>query len=337
MDKCRTRDRRAVRHTSLVTEQTVPTSTTTAYAPLRYGVHLLVAVAIGIVSPFTALAWPFALLVGIAIGSADARRSRGEAAAPGQGFFTGLSVILGTVGMLFFGAIIGGLIADRGRRARGVLGTSCRARLADRSGRREAPPVRRPRRHVVRRVPAARVQRRRSNRRLGLPAIDGGHEGATQDGRQVAWNAVAVGRERCAEALQSRASSTSTSRSRARTAANHPASSHAEPVASARPRTPTDQPTYIGLRVNAYAPLVTSAESLSTSASPAEATAHAARPMPVASIGAARARRVRRDRAGCAAAARSGGRRLPRWPPHGARERGRSTSAWSATSDRRPR
>ena len=37
--------------------------------------------------------------------------SRGEAAAPGQGFFTGLAVILGTVGMLFFGAIIGGLIA----------------------------------------------------------------------------------------------------------------------------------------------------------------------------------------------------------------------------------
>ena len=91
--------------------QTAPTSTTTAYAPLRYGVHLLVAVAIGIVSPFTVLAWPFALLVGIAIGSADARRARGEAAAPGQGFFTGLAVILGTVGMLFFGAIIGGLIA----------------------------------------------------------------------------------------------------------------------------------------------------------------------------------------------------------------------------------
>jgi uncharacterized membrane protein YdbT with pleckstrin-like domain len=74
-------------------------------------VHLLVAVAIGIVSPFTVLAWPFALLIGMAIGSADARRVRGEQPAPGQTFASGIAVILGTVGMLFFGAIIGGLIA----------------------------------------------------------------------------------------------------------------------------------------------------------------------------------------------------------------------------------
>ena len=111
MDKWPTRQAATGRQTARVTSQTAPTSTTTAYSPLRYGVHLLVAVAIGIVSPFTALAWPFALLVGIAIGSADARRSRGEPAAPGQGFFTGLSVVLGTVAMLFFGAIIGGIIA----------------------------------------------------------------------------------------------------------------------------------------------------------------------------------------------------------------------------------
>ena len=111
LDKWPTRLAATARQTARVTSQTAPTSTTTAYSPLRYGVHLLVAVAIGIVSPFTALAWPFALLVGMAIGSADARRSRGEAAAPGQGFFTGLSVILGTLGMLFFGAIIGGIIA----------------------------------------------------------------------------------------------------------------------------------------------------------------------------------------------------------------------------------
>jgi hypothetical protein len=88
-----------------------PTSPAAGYAPLRYGVHLLVAVAIGIVSPFTVLAWPFALLIGIAIGSADARRVRGEHPAPGQKVASGIAVILGTVGMLFFGAIIGGLIA----------------------------------------------------------------------------------------------------------------------------------------------------------------------------------------------------------------------------------
>ena len=93
-----------------MTDETASTPTS-AYAPLRYGVHLLVAVAIGIVSPFTILAWPFALLIGIAIGSADARRLRGEPPAPGQRVFTGIAVVLGTVGMLFFGAIIGGVIA----------------------------------------------------------------------------------------------------------------------------------------------------------------------------------------------------------------------------------
>ena len=98
-------------HTALVTERSDPTQTTPAYASLRYGVHLLVAVAIGIVSPFTVLAWPFALVIGMAIGSADARRMRGEPSDPGQRVFTGVAVILGTLGMLFFGAIIGGLIA----------------------------------------------------------------------------------------------------------------------------------------------------------------------------------------------------------------------------------
>ena len=98
-------------HTALVTGQPDSTPTASAYAPLRYGVHLLVAVAIGIVSPFTVLAWPFALVIGMAIGSAEARRLRGEPADPGQRVFTGVAVILGTVGMLFFGAIIGGLIA----------------------------------------------------------------------------------------------------------------------------------------------------------------------------------------------------------------------------------
>jgi hypothetical protein len=78
-----------------------------ALAPLRLSVHLLVAVAVGIVAPFTALAWPFALLTGIVLGSADARRMRGEPAAIGV---SGLAVAGGILGMLFFGAIIGGII-----------------------------------------------------------------------------------------------------------------------------------------------------------------------------------------------------------------------------------
>ena len=54
-----------------MTGQTVTTPVTTAYAPLRWGVHLLVAASIGIVSPFTGFAWPFAIVVGMAMGSAN--------------------------------------------------------------------------------------------------------------------------------------------------------------------------------------------------------------------------------------------------------------------------
>ena len=87
----------------------VPSQAASAFAPLRLSVHLLVAITVGIVSPFTALAWPFALLTGIVIGSDDARRMRGELR--GSGATTALAVTGGVLAMLFFGAIIGGLIA----------------------------------------------------------------------------------------------------------------------------------------------------------------------------------------------------------------------------------
>jgi hypothetical protein len=81
------------------------------YSPLRVAVHALVAVSIGIVSPFTGLAWPFALGVGMVLGSADARQLRGEARGLAGGSDRALLVALGILGMLFFGAIVGGLIA----------------------------------------------------------------------------------------------------------------------------------------------------------------------------------------------------------------------------------
>ncbi len=80
-------------------------------APLRLSVHLLVGVAVGIVSPFTGLAWPFALLTGMLLGSADGRRMRGERIATADAFSSGLLVTFGVLAMLFFGAIIGGIIA----------------------------------------------------------------------------------------------------------------------------------------------------------------------------------------------------------------------------------
>ena len=94
-----------------MTGSTATTPATTAYAPLRWGVHLLVAASIGLVSPFTGLAWPFAIAVGMAMGSAAARRMRGQRDAAGEGLMRGLAIVFGVIGMLFFGAIIGGLVA----------------------------------------------------------------------------------------------------------------------------------------------------------------------------------------------------------------------------------
>ncbi len=94
-----------------MTAQSIPTPPMTVYAPLRWGVHLLVAASIGIVSPFTGFAWPFAIAVGMAMGSADARRLRGQPDGVGDGLLRGLAIVFGVLGMLFFGAIIGGLIA----------------------------------------------------------------------------------------------------------------------------------------------------------------------------------------------------------------------------------
>ena len=91
---------------------TMSTPSIITFAPLRWGVHLLVAVTIGIISPFTGFAWPFALLVGMAFGGADARQLRGEPRdVVGGGLLRGIAVVFGSLAMLFFGAIIGGIIA----------------------------------------------------------------------------------------------------------------------------------------------------------------------------------------------------------------------------------
>jgi hypothetical protein len=92
----------------LVTQTPMPA---TAFAPLRLGVHLLIAASIGIVSAFTALAWPFAILVGMILGSSTARRLRGEHEGFADTFVTAILAAMGIIAMLIFGAIIGGVIA----------------------------------------------------------------------------------------------------------------------------------------------------------------------------------------------------------------------------------
>lgn len=88
-----------------------PTSSEPSAVPLRLGVHALVSVSIGLASPFTGLAWPFALLVGMMLGSASARELRGERDGFGDTLATALLASVGILAMLFFGAIIGGLVA----------------------------------------------------------------------------------------------------------------------------------------------------------------------------------------------------------------------------------
>jgi hypothetical protein len=87
------------------------TLSTAAFVPLRLGVHLLAAFAVAIVAPFTGLAWPFAILTGMVLGSADAARLRGAPSTFADSAATGLLAAMGVLAMLFFGTIIGGLIA----------------------------------------------------------------------------------------------------------------------------------------------------------------------------------------------------------------------------------
>lgn len=88
-----------------------PSAALSGFAPLRIGVHVLVGVSIAVVSLFTALAWPFAIGVGMALGSADAREMRGEHEGLSSRLGRELLVLIGILGMIFFGAIIGGLVA----------------------------------------------------------------------------------------------------------------------------------------------------------------------------------------------------------------------------------
>lgn len=69
----------------------------------------IIGVAIGLVAMVTVFAWPFAILTGMVIGSADVDRMQGR---PQRG--TALRVLAvtgGVLAMLFFGAIIGGLFS----------------------------------------------------------------------------------------------------------------------------------------------------------------------------------------------------------------------------------
>ncbi len=83
----------------------------TTERPFRLLYHVVIAIAIGLIAPFTGLAWPFALLTGMVL-ARDERDRRGGASVPAAARIVRLLAVTGGVlAMLFAGAILGGLIA----------------------------------------------------------------------------------------------------------------------------------------------------------------------------------------------------------------------------------
>lgn len=73
--------------------------------------HVVIGLAVALIAPFTALAWPFAIVLGIVIGQDDVDRRRQIQRSAATTIVRVLAVTGGILAMVFFGAIIGGLIA----------------------------------------------------------------------------------------------------------------------------------------------------------------------------------------------------------------------------------
>jgi hypothetical protein len=73
--------------------------------------HIVIGLAIAVIAPFTALAWPFAILLGIVIGQDSVDRARNIRRPTTVTVVRVLAVTGGVLAMFFFGAFIGGFIA----------------------------------------------------------------------------------------------------------------------------------------------------------------------------------------------------------------------------------
>src|SRR5262245_39639290 len=82
-------------------------------APQRLNVasHAVIGVAMGLIAPFTGLAWVPAILTGMVIGRAGVEQRQGIRASRATQVVRVLAVTGGVLTMLVLGAIIGGLIA----------------------------------------------------------------------------------------------------------------------------------------------------------------------------------------------------------------------------------
>lgn len=72
---------------------------------------VIIGVAMGLVAPFTILAWPIAIMVGMIVGHASVERTKGIQQRGAVHLLRALGVVGGVIAMLVLGALIGGLIA----------------------------------------------------------------------------------------------------------------------------------------------------------------------------------------------------------------------------------
>jgi hypothetical protein len=96
-----------------MTETAPPTPPVPQRAPERLNVasHAIIGVAMGLVAPFTGVAWIPAILTGMVIGRAGVEQRHGIRSSRSTQVLRILAVTGGVIAMLFLGAIIGGLIA----------------------------------------------------------------------------------------------------------------------------------------------------------------------------------------------------------------------------------
>ena len=79
--------------------------------PPQFGRNLIVASAVGVLAPFTLLAWPFAIATGIVIGTADVAKTLGLTASPSTRLIRVAAVTGGVLAMLIAGSVLGGIVA----------------------------------------------------------------------------------------------------------------------------------------------------------------------------------------------------------------------------------
>jgi len=79
--------------------------------PPHFGRNLIVASAVGVLAPFTLLAWPFAIATGIVIGTADVAKTHGLTASPSTRLIRLAAVTGGVLAMLIAGSVLGGIVA----------------------------------------------------------------------------------------------------------------------------------------------------------------------------------------------------------------------------------